>query len=82
MKPTVWIRLVLADFKKKIVIAQAGIPRLKAKTCFRLVSRRLAEEATDSFLLALMLATISPPKRPTPSEGRIKSYHFKQTSML
>ena len=67
INPSVWIRLVPTDFKNRIVIAQAGMPRLRAKTCFRVVSRRLAGEATESLCLGLMLATISPPKRPTPS---------------
>lgn len=79
MKPTVWIRLVLVDLKKRIVIAQAGMPRLKANTCLRLVLRRLAEEATDPLLCLLMLATISPPNRPTPSAGR-RSKNQRPTS--
>jgi hypothetical protein len=59
-----------SGFRRNSDSAQPGIPRLRAKTCFRLVLRRLFGDEIDSLLFGLMLATISPPKSPTPSTSK------------
>ena len=71
-KPKVCSRFVLTVFSSRIVTAQAGIPKLSANACFKLVLRMLAIEETESCLGGLMLETICPPKRPTPSAQLVK----------
>lgn len=66
-KPKVCSSFVLIDLNNRIVNAQAGMPRLSANTCFKLVLRMFLIEETESCLGGLMLVTISPPKSPTPS---------------
>lgn len=71
-KPKVCSRFVLTIFSNRIVTAQAGIPKLSANTCFKLVLRMLAIDETESCLGGLMLETICPPKSPTPSAQLVK----------
>lgn len=71
-KPKVCSRFVLTFFSSRIVTVQAGIPKLSANTCFKLVLRMLAIEETESCLGGPMLETICPPKSPTPSAQLVK----------